>query len=364
MTLKTLGKGARDMACARLRKQDSIFRPSREMRAGKATWGLLTMNRAEADRSRLDAKTIERGITALKKHFDAPFGLSSRFAYKHLSHGNRQHWPYYKAGLKGAHRQQFEGRADELPNAFIIGAAKSGTTSLAFALAKHPRIAVSKPKEPKFLGSQYHLGWDWYLEHFSKTKAAKVRLEASTRYTSGIGLFRTAPRMMKAYFPQARLIFICRHPMERIVSQWRHFMGTRPSRQDPFNALLADHDLAKYIVGSSMYWTQLQAYRAEFPDDQILCLTLEDMVANPPEVAATILRFLGLRDRPKAVARILDENGRFPHKNDASNENRLSINRPDWDPAIYRALAALIVPDARRFLEHLGKPQNYWGDLA
>lgn len=307
---------------------------------------------------------IAVGIKALEAHFARPIEVTPRFAREHLAFPKRRlHWPTFKEGLAGKHRDQVKGREKELPTAFVIGAAKSGTTSLTYALSCHPRIAVSHPKEPKFLGSEYHRGWDWYADLFKLREGTKVRIDASTRYTSGIGIFRATPKLMKVHFPKARLIFVCRHPMERMVSHWRHYMGTHPNRTDPFSALLDDRGLARYIVGSSMFWYQLQAYRAHFPDRQILCLTFEDMVSDPRTTAECVLDFLGERSGPWSVGFLLGKKGIFPHKNDAFDKSRTPIPRPEWPPHLYQALRRVIAPDARKFLEHIGKPADFWKDL-
>jgi hypothetical protein len=305
----------------------------------------------------------KKRIDKIAKALAAPFDIDDNFldhAFRHHSNHEREH---FRDGLAGAHLPLLAGRESLLPNTFIIGAAKSGTTSMTHAFCRHSDVFVSKPKEPKFLSMNYHQGWDWYLGLFKRGHKRTIRMEGSTRYTSGQGVNRAAPMMMKTYMPQARLIFICRHPMERLVSHWRHYMGTHPDRIDGFDALLDDVQLATYIIGSSMFWTQLQSYRAHFPDNQILCLTFEDMIADPEAMAARLLGFLGLPVEPSDVACLLDENGRFAHRNEAGAGKRKPVPHPDWPPEMEAVIRAWLAPDAAQFLAHIGKPADYWAGL-
>ena len=72
-----------------------------------------------------------------------------------------------------------------LPNFFIIGAAKSATTTLYKYLASHPQIHMSVEKEPNFFGAdiKYQRGLTWYSELFSEAEVGQICGEASTDYS-------------------------------------------------------------------------------------------------------------------------------------------------------------------------------------
>ncbi|NER32103.1 MAG: sulfotransferase domain-containing protein, partial [Symploca sp. SIO1C4] len=72
-----------------------------------------------------------------------------------------------------------------LPDFLIIGAAKSGTTTLYKYLCRHPQICMSNPKEPDFFAIDhiYDQGIDWYSSLFSEARLKQVCGEASTTYT-------------------------------------------------------------------------------------------------------------------------------------------------------------------------------------
>jgi hypothetical protein len=270
----------------------------------------------------------------------------------------------FREGLDGAHLDRITGLAEFLPNAFIVGAAKSGTTSLTFALGRHDDVFVTYPKEPKFLSRRYHQGWDWYIDLFKlNSKKASIRIEASTRYSSGQDLNRAVPQMIGTYFPKAKIIYVCRDPMPRMVSQWRHYMSRHPERSDSFADLLSDFDLATYVIGASMYWTQLQGFRRVLPDSQILCLTFEDLLSAPDASLGTILDFLGVDSTREVRKSLLEDDGSFPVKNVAEAKGRRPVPKPDWPDGMWKTVHGWIAPDAKRFLAHIGKPLDYWSGL-
>ena len=76
-----------------------------------------------------------------------------------------------------------------------------------------------------------------------------------------------------------------------------------------------DHEAERRrIFECSLYWEKLEPYRRLFGDDKILCLTFEDMIADPAASLRTILGFLGVDMRAPAVDRLLD-GGQFVHAN-------------------------------------------------
>ena len=123
-----------------------------------------------------------------------------------------------RKGLRGKHAEIVDLHRDYLPNFIIIGAAKSATTTLTTILPQHPDIFISKPKEPKFFGRYYKKGWDWYASRFKKGKDFALRGEGSTMYASGLHSFSKTPELMHRYLPDLKLIYIVRHPLDRIVS--------------------------------------------------------------------------------------------------------------------------------------------------
>jgi len=70
-----------------------------------------------------------------------------------------------------------------LPNFLVIGAMKTGTSSLYRYVRDHPQIFITRPKELRFFGSNWDRGPDWYEQLFDGAENAVAIGEASTEYS-------------------------------------------------------------------------------------------------------------------------------------------------------------------------------------
>ena len=261
-----------------------------------------------------------------------------------------------KRGLKGIHSELVNQYRDILPNFIIIGAAKSATTSLAVALRKHPDVYISRPKEPKFFGRNYKKGWTWYASCFEKGRGLPLRGEASTMYSSKMKNFIYTPELMHRYLPNLKLIYIVRDPLDRIVSQWRHYKGRHPNCGD-FKELIRDQHLKKLILGSSMYFEILSKFQKYYPKEQIYCITFEDLLSKPRQSLENICQFLEVDPQ---VEQILDQNGRLPQVNEAGANGRGHVEKPKWGDKLKSKVLRRIKPDAEQMLAYMGKPLHHW----
>ena len=268
----------------------------------------------------------------------------------------------YIEGLLGLHTKQAEIYKEVLPNCFIIGAAKSGTTTLAATLKRHKQVFLSRPKEPRFFGSDYPKGWEWYGDIFKEAAGKKVRIDATTRYTSSDVMFLGTPQLIANYIENPKFIYIVRHPLERIVSHWRHIKGLHPDRSYDFKEILTNSTLKTALVEGSMYFERISNFRKHFPDRSILCLTFEDMLNEPPVLLNDTLKFLGLKRSQRVFDRLL-LNGAFRQHNAAGASGRKMVPKPEWKPELKEEVVRILSPDARRFLEYAGKPVNFWPEL-
>ena len=263
-----------------------------------------------------------------------------------------------RQGLNGQHADVVDQHRNYLPNFIIIGAAKSATTTLSTILPQHPEIFISKPKEPKFFGRNYDKGWEWYASRFQKGEHCALRGEASTMYASGLKSFKSTAQLMHQYLPDLKLIYIVRHPLDRMVSQWRHYSS--PGRNPDcakFDQLMRDRRLRRLIVGCSLYYERLSAFRRYYPDDQIHCMTFEDLLDSPKHSLRSLMRFLGVR--PK-IKKLLDSDGRLPRENQAGDKGRGYVEKPEWNSRLKRRVLRKIRPDAEKMLAYMGKPSDYW----
>ncbi|MFK7960395.1 MAG: sulfotransferase [Phycisphaerales bacterium] len=179
-----------------------------------------------------------------------------------------------------------------LPDFLVIGAQKSGTSSLCDVLGRHPDVFVCDPKEPYFFSHAevWARGMDWYRERFAAAGDARMIGEGSTTYTQH-HLYPDAPARLAEHLPNARLIFIARDPLERIRSHWMHLRSRENRETRPFNEAVRERP--EYL-DHSRYDHQLSLYRAHYPDAQMLVLQFEPYRADPGPVIERTLAFLGV----------------------------------------------------------------------
>ncbi len=206
------------------------------------------------------------------------------------------------------------------PTFLVIGAQKSGTTSLHGYLAAHPAVLCATVKEVRYFSPFYSRGDSWYRAHFPLAiRGAMVRRrvgvrpavgEASTRY-----LFDPrAPERVYRFNSHMKLIAVLRDPVDRAYShyQMEHRWGREPlsfeealegeeERLGPelrrmLNDPLASSDAAARCsyVTRGRYAEQLELWLRCFPREQLLVLTSEELLRDPTDVMSRVARFLGI----------------------------------------------------------------------
>jgi hypothetical protein len=174
--------------------------------------------------------------------------------------------------------------------AVIIGAMKSGTTSLYNYLAQHPQVAACALKEPNFFARDDHWerGLEWYegLWDFDPQKH-RIALEATANYSKAPFTPSAAARMSQIS-GQFTLIYIMRHPIERLESHLTH--GTAVGWMRP------DRPIQEYrqAIGVSKYATQLNDYRQYFPVSDMLLIDFSELRNRPEELTRRIFEALKL----------------------------------------------------------------------
>jgi hypothetical protein len=202
-----------------------------------------------------------------------------------------------------------------LPNFLIIGAQKSGTTSLYRYLQAHPDVYMPRHKEPDFFVAErrWNNGLDWYQSLFADAGDARAIGEASTSYTmhphySGV------PARIAATLPDVRLIYVLRNPIERARSDYLHYRYPPDSQswdyfepeRRPIERALFENPL---YLDTSRYAMQLEQYLEVLPRDRILLLTTEDLGSARRQTVHRAYEFLGL-DPAKGPADFDEEHNR------------------------------------------------------
>ena len=190
-----------------------------------------------------------------------------------------------------------------MPNLFVIGASKSGSSALHAYLRVHPDIAMSSEKEPCYFVDQQELEDAWpimarqpcshdrdaYLALWDENPNARYRGEGSVYYSqsphkSGI------PARIKSACPDARIIYTVREPVSRAVGHyWQRFKEFQEKL--PLEQALKDNPLYR---DTSDYALQMNAYLEHFDRDQILVIVAEDLRTRRRETLAEVIEWLGL----------------------------------------------------------------------
>jgi Sulfotransferase domain len=187
------------------------------------------------------------------------------------------------------------------PNLFVIGAMKSGTTSLHEYLNTHPQIAMSEWKEPAFFVEELTLrrGEDWYLSLFENDTGYRYLGESSTHYTR-LPLFQGVAERLHRFNPDARLIYIMRNPLDRLVSQYWHNTQIRDFKRgggEPRSLSRAVREDPQYLAFGD-YAMQLRPYIDLFGREALYILTFEMLVQDPQRELDRIYEWLGLPSHP------------------------------------------------------------------
>lgn len=239
-----------------------------------------------------------------------------------------------------------------LPNLIIIGAHKAGTSSLHYYLGLHPDIFMSRFKELNFFVAEHNWtrGPGWYRSQFP---AQAVILGESSPLYADYPASGGVPARMHSVIPDARLIYLVRDPVERILSHYTHWFAVR-QENDALSDVLARPPALSSYINRSLYHAQLQQYLPYYDLKDILVVASEDLRDRRRQTMSGIFRFLGVDvtfDSPRfhrlkhqgSEKRRLSPLGRAVHDASYRHMNPLS-------PAVQRLLTRwLEIPLSRPF---------------
>ena len=226
-----------------------------------------------------------------------------------------------------------------LPNTFVIGAPRSGTTSLYEYLNAHPQVFMTPVKEPEFFSAacfdgvrqttpghgagsleedaaltpELHAELARYLALFERAGDEKVRGEASTGYLA----HPTAAKHLHRHIPDAKLITILRDPADRVHSHMVHtrriiaeqgqvpvtIEAGRPLAEELCEVVDAAlrhgsrppaATVAEVWLRTGFYFEHLSRFRSLFAEGQLMVILFDDLARDPQAVMAGVFRFLGV----------------------------------------------------------------------
>lgn len=198
----------------------------------------------------------------------------------------------------------------KLPNLLIIGAMKSGTTSLHNYLAKHPDIFMSKNKEIHYFSDVIFNSkpLSWYKSQFITDR--KIRGTSPQGYTKchHNDSNNVLERLSKS-IPDVKLIYIVRDPVERYKSHILEAYHCDPPKDVRYSKKVDN------FIKTSMYFMQISAVLKYFKLEQIHILSLEDLKENRLVEMNKIFDFLEVKN--------LNDNSIFDFESNTAEEKTI-----------------------------------------
>jgi len=203
---------------------------------------------------------------------------------------------------------------EKWPNFFIVGAPRSGTTSLYEYLKCVPEVFMSPVKEPNYFNprvddnlflSKPIRDKKKYLDLFKNVKDEKVIGEASPTYLWD----PKTPKLINDVVPHARIIISLRDPIERAFSEYLFLRGLgseKGSFLEIIRRSILDEDYSSNrIIQNGLYFEQVKRYLDIFGPNQVKILIFEEFVQDTWKLVKHVLDFLDIHhDPPTSVKEI------------------------------------------------------------
>jgi len=255
----------------------------------------------------------------------------------------------YAQGVILKYRQVTSSNQD-LPDVIIIGAQKSGTSSLYAYLSQHPQILPAFKKEVHFFDGgldprvdNFKKGRSWYCSHFpsKKNNDSQKTFEASPLY-----IFNPlTPQRIAELTQEVRIIVLLRNPTERAISHYFHEKRTGRETLDIYEALQKEDRRLDPVIEKKdyknnvfihhsykrrgLYKEQLERYLEYFSREQILVMASEEFFAKPDICLRRVFEFVGVDPEYKV--------GNVTPRNVANNRSELA-------PDVYEYLNSFFRP--------------------
>ena len=267
-----------------------------------------------------------------------------------------------------------------LPNFFIAGTMRSGTTSLTRYLDAHPDVFIAPQKEIHYFDLNYSRGIDWYRQQFSDIDGADAVGDATPSY---VYLEEAVARMAEAV-PGGRVIVLLRHPVDRAYSHYwlRRALGAEKEdfmdavHDEPRRLALGDPRRECPYLDMSRYVRQLRRLIKYFPREAIHVVIFEEMKRDPETTYKDVCRFLGVNKEfvPANLGQVV--NASVSYRSRRLRQLRHKVPGPVWrvvgrlntrrtsypplDPEIRTELSGRFTADNSELAAWLGRDLSPW----
>ena len=269
-----------------------------------------------------------------------------------------------------------------LPDFAIIGAMKSGTSSIRAALDEHPESFCAR--ETHFFCENFERGTDWYLERFATAGDVRRIGEKTADYL----YHRDALDRMAQMLPGAQMIVMLRDPVDRAYSNYWHERRLDREKLSFRDAVAAEPErLANgqrhfAYLDMSRYLQQIERLCTLYPRGSVKVIIFEDFSEAPADSFSDVCRFLGIDDTVDPEALKVRHNqymetkrrrlASLIRKNSVRDRLPKALRRRLWgnmfraaeyeplDPALRRELAARFAEENAALARWLGIERMRW----
>ena len=267
------------------------------------------------------------------------------------------------------------------PNFFLVGAAKSGTTTLYAGLRAHPDVYMPALKEPHvyaYLASPSTASHLYADEASARRRYGQLYDHVAGERAVGEGsttnlVVPGAAELIARDAPTARIVAILRHPVDRAFSHFCHFVTAGGEDLDDFAEAVREEPSRKaagypftyQYLGWSRYSGQLRPFFDLFGRERVLVHLYEDLCRDADQVVRSTLRFLGVDDtRPlPPVGRHNEVRPPAPRQGGLRRLLRrdpVAPPRPTLDPGVRAELTASFADEISRLEDLLQRDLSPW----
>jgi hypothetical protein len=189
------------------------------------------------------------------------------------------------------------------PDFFIVGAPRSGTTSLFHYLRQHPSIFIPTVKEPHFFSDYYHpngpqlKSLDDYLELYRECGDDQLAGDLSTSYLNSP---RAAGRI-REFQPAAKIGIVLRNPIDRAYSfywynrnRFVEDLSFEEALDEEPVRIASGRNYSFHYVESGRYYGQVQRFLTAFGSESVKIYLFEELVRDSTALCRDFVTFLGL----------------------------------------------------------------------
>tara|TARA_Y100000310_G_scaffold67029_1_gene62343 strand:- start:1049 stop:1930 length:882 start_codon:yes stop_codon:yes gene_type:complete len=264
----------------------------------------------------------------------------------------------FRYGLIKRHFYYLTSSFRVLPNFFVIGGVRCGTTSLYHYLGQHNCIKQAAYDELGYFDDNFHLGLNWYRSLFP-TKFMQKNIESVYKkfLTYDVTPFYiynplVVDRIFK-FSPNAKIIAVLRNPIDRAYSNYNQKMQDEGDTKTTFEeivhseiekiendgndeenyAFLVD-EFYELLLARGFYAKQLEFWFKKFPRKNVLLISSEELATNTDKTVSEIFEFLEVPNQK--ISDLTKQNERkYPRMKDSTRDTLINFFKPYNEKLFY-----------------------------